>query len=628
MNIKPLLLATSLLAALFAVPASAIHSVDEVSSLVKLVKRDRDDVDGGVFRRIAAVKTPKAVDALRECALMVRKQLVIDRALGAFKGFKGDEELERLAVEALGELCFDTSNPYRASKALSELPAWGSVADAATERVVREHNSPATRSTACRRVAIAWARSGNAERVELLIENLSLMPPPSRMGANGKIIEGEKGVSIPELEKALASQTPGLTNVLLKGLLNKKTDRSWRLALLAAVVSDESSEVTKALGKLTKDRDKVLSLDALHELGKRKDAAELIKVIAANVKSKQPAQRRAAIVALGKLSIADEEWPKELFKLAEKKDAAVRMGACHALADLRTPEAVAHLERLLNDKLWSVRAEAMWQLASLRLKSSIPLLIDRIPQETPRLQEDVVKALRILTAKDYGTTKARWEKWWAAEGEGFTVGPLDEGLRAEQRRERGAGEGKSNASFFGLRIISDRVCFILDTSGSMSAPSKGSENATGTGREGGPTRMTAAKRQLVEALEKFPEGESFNMIFFSNSASSWKPRVTPMTESTRAKATDAARDLRPDGGTAVYDALKLAFEDESVDTIYLLTDGEPTAGEIIEPDRILRQVGAWNETRLITIHTISVGRDSVLLENLAEASGGKYKRID
>lgn len=45
-------------------------------------------------------------------------------------------------------------------------------------------------------------------------------------------------------------------------------------------------------------------------------------------------------------------------------------------------------------------------------------------------------------------------------------------------------------------------------------------------------------------------------------------------------------------------------------------------------NRIRRQVGAWNETRLITIHTISVGRDSPLLRDLAEDSGGRYKRID
>lgn len=623
MNLKPLFVAALCVAVQFAPSAYAIRSFDEVSNLVKQVKKERDDVEAGIFRRLASIKSPKAVDGLKECALMVRKRPVVDRAIEAFDGFKNDPKLEPLAVEALGELCFDKAQPYRASKALAALPSWGEAADDVTERVVREHNDANTRSTACRRVALRWARSGNSERVELLIENLNLMPPPSRMGPNGKVVEGEKGVSIPDLERELASQVPGLTPVLLKGVLNKKTDRSWRLVLLNAVAFDDSAEVTTALARLTKDRDKVLSLDALHALGKRADAKDHLQVIAANVKSKQAAARRAAIVALGKLSVDDENWPAELFKLATKKDEAARMGACHALADLRTPEAIAHLERLLNDESWPVRAEAMWQLTSLREKSTIPLLIARISQETPRLAEEVVKALRILTAQDLGTTQARWEKWWAGEGDAFVVGPLDEGLAAERRRERGANEGRSNASFFGLRIISDRVCFILDTSGSMSADSKG--EGTGTGPQ---TRMGAAIRQLVEALEKFPVGESFNMIFFSNSASAWKKSLTKMSEPTRTKAIEAARDLRPDGGTAVYDALKLAFADKNVDTIFLLTDGEPTAGEILEPDRIRRQVGAWNETRLITINTVSVGRDSVLLENLAADSGGTYKRID
>lgn len=621
MDIKPplsivLLLACFLISGL-APATSAAPRLDEISKLVAQVKKERDDVDPAVFRRLANVKTAKAVDALKDCTLLVRQQNVIDRAVEAFEVFREDAELEPRAIEALGELCFDTSAPYRASKALSVLPAWGPAADPVTERVVREHNDPNTRSTACRRVAIAWAKSAGADRVRLLMENLDLMPPPSRPGPNGKLIEGEKGVPIPELEEALAGRTPELTDVMLEGVLDKKTDRSWRLVLLAAVVTDESPEVTKALARLTKDKDKVLSLDALHALGKRSDATDMIKVIAGNLKSKQPGQRRAAVVALGKLSVSDAAWPKELFKLAETKDDALRMGACHALADLGTPEAIAHLERLLDDDHWPVRAEAMWQLTSLRKKSTVPALIRRIPQETPRLQEEVCKALRILTAKDLGTTAERWERWWAAEGDAFEVGPLDEGLAAEQRREASADEGRSNATFFGLRIISDRVCFILDTSGSMAAES-----------DVAATRMDAAKRQLVEALEKLPVGESFNMIFFSNSASAWKKSLSKMSDATRDKAIEAANDLRPDGGTAVYDALKLAFDDQDVDTIYLLTDGEPTAGEIIEPDRIRRQVAAWNETRLITLHTISVGRDSRLLQDLAEDSGGTYKRID
>jgi hypothetical protein len=627
MNSKLFLIVAFLFHSL-ALPVAEARPVDEVSNLVKQVKRDKDDVDVGVFHRISSVGTPQSVDALKRCTLMVRKQNVIDSAVEAFSAYRGDAKLEPLAVEALGELCFDSSQPYRGTKALRSLSTWGAAADPALEHVVREHNNAETRSTACRRVALRWAASKNPELVKLMIENLSLMPPPSRF-VGGRLVEGEKGVSIPDLVKALMESTPEITPVLLKGALNRKTDRSWRLVLLEAMVVDDAPKVTEALGKLTKDSDSVLSLDALHALGKRKDAKELIKVIAGNIKSKHAAQRRAAVVALGKLSIEDEGWQDQLFKLALKKDAAVRMGACHALADLRTPEAVMQLERLLQDKQWPVRAEAMWQLTSLRKKTTIPLLIERLSRESARLCEDVAKALRILTEKDLGTAPVRWEAWWAAEGAAFEVGPLDGGLAAERARERGAAAGETSASFFGLRILSDRVCFILDTSGSMNEPSKGDGERTGSGGEGGSgTRMTAAKRQLVQALEKFPEGERFNMIFFSHSAESWKKGLTPMSTTNRSKSIEAARDLRADGGTAVYDALKLAFDDVNVDTIYLLTDGEPTAGEVIEPDRIRRQVGAWNETRLITIHTISVGRDSPLLRDLAEDSGGRYKRID
>jgi hypothetical protein len=333
------------------------------------------------------------------------------------------------------------------------------------------------------------------------------------------------------------------------------------------------------------------------------------------------------VVALGKLSRGEEDWPEQLFKLAGKNDPAVRLGACHGLADLRTAEAVARLEQLLDDDAWQVRAEALWQLASLRRKDTIPLLIARISLERGRLREDLARALRILTGLDLGRLPTRWKQWWAAEGAGFVVPALEDALAAEEARGDAAEQGRTAATFFGLRVLSERVCFVLDTSGSMDEPSLDG-GRTGVGGRGGPTRIAVAKRELIGALERFPQGGRFNMIFFAGAAETWQRHLTVMASRPRRQAIEFTRERRARGGTAVYDALELAFQDEKVDTIYLLTDGEPTVGRIIFPRRLRREVAAWNETRHITIHGISVGRDSSLLRGLAEDSGGQYRRID
>ena len=81
------------------------------------------------------------------------------------------------------------------------------------------------------------------------------------------------------------------------------------------------------------------------------------------------------------------------------------------------------------------------------------------------------------------------------------------------------------------------------------------------------------------------------------------------------------------GGTNIYGAVELAFEDPDVDTIYLLTDGEPTHGVIVDPMELAAEVIRWNHTRRVRIHGISVGRESEMLEKLAEESGGRYVSV-
>ena len=81
-------------------------------------------------------------------------------------------------------------------------------------------------------------------------------------------------------------------------------------------------------------------------------------------------------------------------------------------------------------------------------------------------------------------------------------------------------------------------------------------------------------------------------------------------------------------GTALYDGLLKAFDDEDVDTIVLLSDGEPTEGALIEAVDILEDITLRNELRRIVIHCVSVNHVSTVLEGLAQASGGTFLRLN
>ena len=58
--------------------------------------------------------------------------------------------------------------------------------------------------------------------------------------------------------------------------------------------------------------------------------------------------------------------------------------------------------------------------------------------------------------------------------------------------------------------------------------------------------------------------------------------------------------------------------------MFLLTDGRPSVGSIVDPDELAATVRLWTSGRGVTIHTIALGGRSRLLEELARDSGGQH----
>ncbi|MDZ7816207.1 MAG: hypothetical protein U5N86_09495 [Planctomycetota bacterium] len=65
--------------------------------------------------------------------------------------------------------------------------------------------------------------------------------------------------------------------------------------------------------------------------------------------------------------------------------------------------------------------------------------------------------------------------------------------------------------------------------------------------------------------------------------------------------------------------------DRSPDTMFLLSDGMPTVGAILDPAKLISMVTRLNRTRQVVINTIGVGSEAApLLKPLAEKNSGKY----
>jgi hypothetical protein len=140
------------------------------------------------------------------------------------------------------------------------------------------------------------------------------------------------------------------------------------------------------------------------------------------------------------------------------------------------------------------------------------------------------------------------------------------------------------------------------------------------------TKLKAAKQALRGVIDKCKPDFQFNIIHFATTAGGWTESLNPASDENKGSARKFIKTLTASGATNVHDAVKMAFEDMGVDTIYLLSDGYPSAGPVTDIHQLADDIRAWNIRRRIVIHTIAIGSDSILLKRLAEESGGTYVR--
>ncbi|MCH2102162.1 MAG: VWA domain-containing protein, partial [Planctomycetes bacterium] len=340
--------------------------------------------------------------------------------------------------------------------------------------------------------------------------------------------------------------------------------------------------------------------------------------------SPDPALRLEVMVLRAQQGLGRVSVEKDIQNWVGSRDAVRRQAAARALALKPGPGAVEQLTTLLGDDYLPVRLESARSLGAVRRADALEVLIQNVEHES-RLTADLVqRTLAALTDQDFGPTVSTWTRWWNDHRENFTMPSAEVvAVRLIDLRKPVESEERTGASFWGMPIVSRRVVFVLDTSGSMNQKFG---QAARYGAKGA-TRLSAAKAQLIGALQMLPEGTLFNIITFDTRGDRWKDEMTVLGDTTRSEASQWVTALGTRGATNVFDALEKAFALENMDTLYLLSDGQPAGGKIDDPLLLRHEVHAWNATRRIPIHTISLGGDVALLRRLAEDSGGIFRLV-
>ncbi len=295
----------------------------------------------------------------------------------------------------------------------------------------------------------------------------------------------------------------------------------------------------------------------------------------------------------------------------------------------KNSEARETLIELLPHRHMKVRDFTLKALKKFRHKDLVSPLIDHIEKEREeKLRLATLKLLMSLTEKNMGYVHKDWQKWWEVAEATFEI---------SNQKEGGTSVKQHDLSYFGIEISSKRISFVVDASHSMlGIPGKKKKGQGGGGAKNrgkrdtsGPpgSKLAIMKKELSGIIAKLPEDTWINIIYFHRSYYSWKKSLYPLKGKGRQEAIQFVQDLKTSLKTNIYDTLEFAIKDKKVDTIYFLSDGQPVGGMITDPGQIAEEIKKQNRLQGITIHTLSFGRASKLLIQLADDSDGTHRLV-
>jgi hypothetical protein len=437
---------------------------------------------------------------------------------------------------------------------------------------------------------------------------------------------GTNRLNAPVLREALAELVSRHADEKTLGTFAKhvgkgKAEEKIFYALACAKFTDE--KFAKALRKLLDDKELEVRLAAIGLVARRGDREALEALDEILLDSEEERELVACLEALSLLRDGEVAWGEKVRAFVDSDTSALRHAALLELTRRLDTGALEVFGRALDHSDWSTRLAAIDALRTLRHVGGVPLLIARLPKEEGRVANAIAEALFELTGQLFQMRANAWEAWWRDNSAKFEVISTNEFKQLARELEAQRLELTTGVNeFFGIEITSHRIAFVLDVSGSMEERVKGQYT-----NELGEMRIAVAKKELTNFLDRLDPGAWFNIVPFSDRVVPWRASMARHEGEALAEAKEFVADLIATGGTNIYGGLEAAFADPETDTIVLLSDGEPSVGDVIEINEIRRHVKRWNEHRGIVIHTVQIGATFELLQWLALDSGGQSALI-
>ncbi len=195
---------------------------------------------------------------------------------------------------------------------------------------------------------------------------------------------------------------------------------------------------------------------------------------------------------------------------------------------------------------------------------------------------------------------------------------LDPWKRIRITDELDASIDDQDLAYWGIPLGAQPSVFLIDCSESMLR------------RRQGRSFLDFAKTELIRILDTLPPEREFTVVAFSDEAQVWKRMPVRATPNNVAAAKRWLSQLPVGRGTSTYDAILRAMQNHrQACELFLLSDGWPTTGKVVRPEKILLAVSRLNASRRVVIHTIGVGCGAAqreFLTKLSDQNAGMFRQ--
>ncbi|MFN0206181.1 MAG: HEAT repeat domain-containing protein [Planctomycetota bacterium] len=443
----------------------------------------------------------------------------------------------------------------------------------------------------------------------------------------------------------------------------KDEDGDIRNTIIKVLAANNSPESVNYLIGILKKKDNAIRPGVIQVLGigKRAEARLEIEKL---IKDTDWLTRTRSAEALGR--IGAPESAELLLPLTKDAESNVRVAAIDGIAAIGQEASAPALIAALTDKNWRVRASAIAGLGRVRSKDALAPLVGIVESDEGRLVEDASKTLKLLTGRDFGKDYNSWKRWYDAYGKdpNYKLPTVQELAAIDAKREAAPRAGETGvvkerkiAEFLGVETPSKKILFIIDCSGSMEDLVVEKERYRDR-KYPGFRKMDIVKEELARTIERLDTKTDFAIATFATKVKPWKRgELVNANSINRAAAVDFARSLEPIGGASKQDLASAGFGGAAalgegktnthgalmhglgnpkrgviekdyttqIDTIFFLSDGKPSTGDLVDTDDILAAVYEANSQKKITIHVLGIGDfEKGFMKQLAEHNGGVF----